>query len=314
MDPAPDLLDQLVGEFAPLAAKLASPDAYWLGLQMWMVDRLVGPAMTGETTATDLRRQVWPIYATAYWCCLEIQKLYGVPVGVQKLGFSAQPPTEEFLQGFADKLAMREAALAKGGAECLRVLPEILREEPTTGALHGMAYNAGYVVTIAEDPPLGQRPKHLKIQTGELRINSRDFMRVDYGIPSPDYLKQWRTRFEAAVLAHPDAYEQIIVGQPGEKNLRDLWHEAVIWGHHNWGADVTTQWVQGPYQENVRYSVILNFPLEAVSLAAFVALLNGDEEAAERAVLANALILGCWGPAVMGLLDTDGALPKVVQA
>src|ERR1700742_1302175 len=75
MDPAPELLDQLVAEFAPQAAGPASKDSYWLALHMWMVNHVVGPVMTGEVGAKDLRRKMWPLYATGYWGCLETQQL-----------------------------------------------------------------------------------------------------------------------------------------------------------------------------------------------------------------------------------------------
>src|ERR1700689_2314384 len=44
---APDLVDHLVAEFAPTAATLSTPQAYWVGLNGWMTDRLSGPLMEG---------------------------------------------------------------------------------------------------------------------------------------------------------------------------------------------------------------------------------------------------------------------------
>jgi hypothetical protein len=47
---APGLVDQLVTEFAPTAAALSTPQAYWVGLNGWLTDRLSGPVMEGKVT------------------------------------------------------------------------------------------------------------------------------------------------------------------------------------------------------------------------------------------------------------------------
>ena len=54
--------------------------------------------------------------------------------------------------------------------------------------------------------------------------------------------------------------------------------------------------------------------MEAAGLAAFVALLNSDPDAATRAVLANALYLGATPGWLVGLLDTGAELPRITQA
>jgi hypothetical protein len=54
--------------------------------------------------------------------------------------------------------------------------------------------------------------------------------------------------------------------------------------------------------------------MEAAGLAAFVALLNSDGEAATRAVLCNALYLGATPGWLVGLLDTEAALPQITES
>jgi hypothetical protein len=63
-----------------------------------------------------------------------------------------------------------------------------------------------------------------------------------------------------------------------------------------------------------RWSSILTFGMEATGLAAFVALLNSDPDAATRAVLGNALYLGATPGWLVGLLDTVGELPQIREA
>jgi hypothetical protein len=56
---------------------------------------------------------------------------------------------------------------------------------------------------------------------------------------------------------------------------------------------------------------VVNFGLEAVSLAAFVAVINQDAEAARYAVMGNVLFAGMASGWLMGMLDTGGKLPTI---
>src|SRR5438270_4439895 len=120
-------------------------------------------------------------------------------------------------------MAQRMRAIRAGGGECLRILPSIRREPSTFGPIHGIGYDAGVQVVKTEDPPIGQRRPHRQSKPSVVRINARDFMRVDYDLPTPQYLKVWRSAFERAVTAHPDRYEALISGANGETNLREIW-------------------------------------------------------------------------------------------
>jgi hypothetical protein len=51
-----------------------------------------------------------------------------------------------------------------------------------------------------------------------------------------------------------------------------------------------------------------------VGLAAFVAVINQDPEAARRSVMGNALYAGATSAWLLGLLDTGGKMPTVVAA
>ena len=68
---------------------------------------------------------------------------------------------------------------------CLELLPSILREAGTSGPIHGVGYNAGVQVVKTEDPPIGQRRPHRPAKPAAVRINGRDFLRVDYDLPTP---------------------------------------------------------------------------------------------------------------------------------
>lgn len=314
MDEAPGLMDALASEFAPRAAKLSTPAAYWLAFNGWIGDRLAGPIMQGEVGPEVLRQHAWAVYASGYWATLELRTNWGMPPALQRLGIGVTPPRAEMLQGFADRLDQRRRALADGGDHCLHILPSLLREQPNSGPLHDMAYNAGVQVVKTEDPPLGQRPAHLSPKPGAVRINPRDFMRVDYDLPTPPYLRQWRSAFEAAVRTRPEAYEKALVGEAGQKDLREIWRHAVDFGNTTWGGGATDKWTQAYYDETVRWSSTLNLGLEAVALAALVAVINQDEAAAKRAVLGNAIFLGASSAALMGLLDVKATLPTLVKA
>jgi hypothetical protein len=139
-------------------------------------------------------------------------------------------------------------------------------------------------------------------------------MRVDYDLPTPPYLKVWRSAFERAVTAQPEAYEKLLVGDSGQVDLRDIWRSAVAFGNTTWGGDAQDVWTEEYWEETIRWSSILTFGMEAAGLAAFVAVINRDPEAARLAVMANALYLGATPGWLLGLIDTGATLPRITSA
>ncbi|MFI5053679.1 MAG: hypothetical protein ACHQDE_04900, partial [Acidimicrobiia bacterium] len=217
MPAAPALMDRLVSEFVPTAATLSTQQAYWAGLNGWMTDRLSGPIMEGKVTADEVGEQAWAIYATSAWGGMELREHWGMPPVIANMGDAApKPPFADVQQGVVQLMTERLTAIRAGGEECLRLLPSILREPSTSSPVHGVGYNAGVQVVKTEDPPIGQRRPHRQPKPAVVRINGRDFMRVDYDLPTPQYLKVWRSAFERAVTGDPDAYEKLLVGDEGD--------------------------------------------------------------------------------------------------
>jgi hypothetical protein len=315
MPTAPDLMDRLVSEFGPTAATLSTTQAYWAGLNGWMTDRLSGPIMEGKVTADQIGAQAWAIYASSYWGALELRGHWGMPPALKNMGMTPPaPPFAEVQQGIVHLMTQRMAAIRGGGDHCLAILPSILREPSTSGPVHGVGYNAGVQVVKTEDPPIGQRRPGRPLKPSVVRINGRHFMRVDYDLPVPRYLKEWRSGFERAVAAHPDAYSELIAGQVGDANLEDIWKSAVAFGNTTWGGSAQDNWSDAYWEETIRWSSILTFGMEAAGLAAIVAVLNSDREAATRAVMCNALYLGATPGWLVGLLDTGAELPQITEA
>lgn len=314
MPESPALMDQLVGEFAPTAKTLSTPQAYWAGLNGWMTDRLSGPIMEGKVGVDEVGGQAWAIYASSYWGGMELREHWGMPPVIQKMGIKMSPPYASVQQGMVQLMTQRMAALRDGGDHCLHILPSILREANTSGPIHGVGYNAGVQVVKTEDPPIGQRRPHRKPKPSVVRINGRDFLRVDYDMPVPMYLKVWRSAFERAVTGNPAAYEKLLVGEPGQADLRDIWKKSVAFGNTTWGGESQDRWTDAYWEETIRWSSILTFGMEAAGLAAIVAVINQDQEAAKRAVMCNALYLGATPGWLVGLLDVGAKLPKVSPA
>jgi hypothetical protein len=312
MPAASALADQLTSQFAPVAAGLSTQQAYWIAFNGWMTDRLSGPIMEGKVNVDEIGEQAWAIYASSYWGGLELREHWGMPPAFKNMGMTPpEPPFAEVQQGMIAALTERLAALRAGGDACLAILPSILREASPSAPVHGVGYNAGVQVVKTEDPPIGQRRPHRMAKPAAVRINARDFLRVDYDMATPQYLKVWRSAFERAVTAHPDAYEAIIVGGEGDPNLRDIWKTAVNFGNTTWGGDAQDIWTDAYWEESIRWASIVTFGMEATAQAAFVALLNGDADAAVRAVLGNTLYQGTsWGW-LIGMLDVDATLPHV---
>ncbi len=313
MPESPALMDALVAEYAPIAAKLPSQEVYWLGLSGWMTDRLSGPIMDGTVSARDVGAQAWAIYASSVWGGIELRNLRDKWGSAPANQAAMLQHAAEFLAknqtDMTDKMTDRLEALNAGSDNCLKILPVLIRDSSTTGPVHGLAYNAGVQVVKTEDPPVGRRRPQRPAKPSSVRINTRDFMRVDYDLPTPQYLKVWRSNFEKAVTTHPDAYEKIIVGDAGQENLRDLWKRAVLHGLTTWGGESNDKWSDAYFDEALHWSSVLNFGLEAMGLATFVAMINQDPETARRAVLINALYVGAtpgWG---VGMMDHSAKLP-----
>ncbi|MEA3300971.1 MAG: hypothetical protein U9R22_12165 [Pseudomonadota bacterium] len=311
MPAAPGLLDALAGEFAPTARQLATPKAYWIALNGWITDRLSGPIMDGKPLAHPLGEQTWALTATAYWGGMELRENWGMPPAMERLGIQMKAPFAALQQQLADKLTLRLKALEEGEDACLALLPSLMQDDTPDGAVWGMAYNAGAQVVKIEDAPVGQRRPHRAPNPAFVRINPRDFMRIDYELPSPHYLRAWRSAFERAVRANPDGYGTLITEKSGKETLRDLWGRAVLFANTTWGGGANDGWSTEYFDDVLHWSTVVTFGLEAIGLAAFVALLNRDGEAARRAVMGNALYVGMASGWLMGFLDTDNRLPAL---
>src|ERR1700685_2149606 len=202
---APGLMDRLVTEFAPTAATLSTPQAYWVGLNGWMTARLSGPVLEGNVTADEIGAQAWAVYASSYWGALELREHWGMPPQMKRMGVTLPtPPFPDVQQGIVTLMNQRMAAVRDGGGACPRLLPSTLGGAFTSGPIHGVGYNAGVQVVKTEDPPIGQRRPGRPARPSVVRINGRDFLRVDYDRPVPQYLKVWRSAFDGAVTAHTD--------------------------------------------------------------------------------------------------------------
>ncbi|MDB6063635.1 MAG: hypothetical protein JWM78_3738 [Verrucomicrobiaceae bacterium] len=305
------LIDALVSEFDSIAVTLPTQQAYWLALNGWITDRLSGPVMDGKASVEQLGELAWAVYASSYWGGMELRENWGMPPVIAKLGIKMAPPFAEVQQDVASRMAQRLEALNGGDDACLRILPTLLRDHSTYGIVHAIGYNAGVQVVKTEEPPIGQRRPHRAPKPAAVRINVRDFMRVDYDLPTPQYLKVWRSAFERAVTANPQGYENAIAGASGQTDLREVWKQAVNYGNTTWGGDAQDVWSDAYFEETVHWSSVLTFGLEAVGLAAFVAIVTQDPNAAKIAVMGNALYIGATSGWLLGLLDTGATLPKI---
>src|SRR6204780_2429752 len=120
----PDLVDGLVTEFAPTAATLSTPQAYWVGLNGWMTDRLSGPVMEGKVMADEIGAQAWAIYASSYWGALELREHWGMPPAMKRMGMTLPtPPFPDVQQGIVTLMNQRMAAARDGGDARLRRSP-----------------------------------------------------------------------------------------------------------------------------------------------------------------------------------------------
>jgi hypothetical protein len=312
MPESPALMDSLASEFAPIGAKLGTQKAYWVAINGWITDRLTGPAVEGKTSVDEVGQHAWAILASAYWGGMELRTNWGMPPAMDRLGIKIKAPFADQQQSLVDAMTVRVGALKSGGDECLKLLEKLMYDDSAMGVIWNIAYNAGCQVVKTEDPPLGQRRPHRTARPGAIRINARDFMRVDYEIPSPQYLKVLRSDFEKAVMAQAADYDKIVAGGEGKNNPREIWKKGVGFGNTTWGQGANDVWTSEYFDDVLYWSTVVNFGTEAAGLAAFVALLKKDGEMAKRAVMANIMYLGMASGWLMGFLDVDGKMPTVV--
>ena len=306
---SPRLYEELTRGFAPIAKDLNTPKSYWIAINAWITDTLSGKIMGENISDAEFGEFLWAVYASSYWGGIELRENWGMPPAMERLGIALEPPYTTTLQDFVTILRSRLSVMAAGKEGCLTYVPELLHEDLTAGALWNTAYNAGCQVIKTEDAPIGQRRPHRRHRPSMVRINTRDFMRVDYELPSPEYLRILRSQFQCAITAEPDAYEALIVGEPGQKNLREIWAGGVGFGNTTWGQGANDAWSEEYFDDALQWSTVVNFGLEAVSLAAFVSVINKDADMARRVVMGNAMYAGMAFGWMLGMLNTEGCLP-----
>src|SRR5690606_5489095 len=108
-----------------------------------------------------------------------------------------------------------------------------------------------------EDPPLGRRRPHRPAKPAIVRINGRHFMRVDYELTTPLYLRKLRSAYEVAVIGDPKGFENALVGNAGQDDLRDVWKRGVDHGYSTWGGnDSQDHWSQEYFDESIYWTLV----------------------------------------------------------
>jgi hypothetical protein len=214
-----------------------------------MTDRLSGPIMEGKVAADEIGGQAWAIYATSCWGGMELRENWGTPPVIASMGDMApKPPFADLQQGIVQQMTERMEAIRGGGEACLRALPAILREPGTSSPIHGVGYNAGVQVVKTAAPP---GPKQAFTPAAARCASGRDFLRVDYDMTTPQYLKEWRSAFERTVIPPPTSGSSPATGRP----TCEIWKAAVAFGNQTWGGDsrrMTDQY----WEETIRWSLV----------------------------------------------------------
>lgn len=311
MPPQPQLLDDMLADYAPRAESLATQKAYWLGFSSWVADSACGRIVDQDLNLTELGSLAWGVHTTSYWGGVELRKYWGPP-SFAKL--KDMPPPFDSAQGeMLKNFTSRAKVIQSGGDDSLALLAELMRDDDTrTAIMYTMAYNAGLQVIKTEDPPLGQRRPMRPAKPSIVRINSRQFMRVDYELVTPVYLRKLRSDYELAIKQNPDNFERALKGDNGQLDLRDVWQRGVDHGYSTWGGnDSQDHWSQDYFDESVHWTLVLSFGLEATALVAMVALINRDQGLAKKALMMNTLFLGATPGWMLGLLDDKAKLPEL---
>jgi hypothetical protein len=303
MDPAPEHLNRIVGDFMPIAEKMGVEDEeWWICFYMYASERLIGEELEGSPSMT-LREALWIIYSSVYW---------GFTTGKQNFSGPAREVTAATFQPFVTNALARHAALAS--SDVLPALDGFLREDGYNGLVYGFGYNSNYMVQIGDTAPLGIRPATLMGENGQTRANERDILRADYTRPIPQYLKTARVDLEVAVSRNLASYEALVRGTSPQNDLREMWKRGFARGKQNWGRpEALADWTQRFYDLILHGSFLSNFCLEGPALRGVTALITGDQEIGRRVVRANALWVAYWDVAIHVAIAPKVPAPRLVH-
>lgn len=336
MNPAPQLLDQLISQFVPIAnARDVDPTVFWLAFHFWVADKFNGMAMgDGFDQAITLEQARWLSYATCYWGGVEERKYYAQPIPLfyrtilasMNLFRSRESSVEEMVTGLMAMDAALAGPLADKHAEITYRLRASLPGpygQIIGRMIFSTAYDTFYLVIVGEAPPKGERPPHLKAFKFDLVVaDPKVFMQIDYAEPLADWLVHLRATYESAKNRNPIEFEELLIGSaPGDvaggpNDLRTLWAEGFDTARANWGGDRLDPWTQAQYDANMQGNVRWNMGLEAISLAALSALLDNDADLADKALGGNSRFVAAWygfANAFTASGSVDAALPHVVR-
>jgi hypothetical protein len=303
MDPAPDMLDELLVAFAPSAERL-DPDVCWTALHCFVLDRLLEDVFTGSVDEAWVRRAAWVSYATGFWCT---RSWRGVWAPIDE-SFSL-PTTADSVELMAGQISSKLPAYRASGSVAIARAAELLRLETFHGSVFGAAYNTSYLIVVGEPQPLGQRPPHLTIERGYVRADADHLLDIAYEAPIPGWLVDIREHYSALELTDAAAFRAVTEGADEAASLSDVWRAGFELAPANWGADFIVRMTQEYYDPFVRWSVLYNFGLEAIARASVVAVARQDADLAARALAGNIIFDGSWGSIQLGVLDGTHPLP-----
>lgn len=310
LKPAPEKLDALLNDYAPIAAKLHSQNSFWICFHMFVFRELVAAALDGHLGMT-LEEAVWLSHITAYWGLSEAKRRPEANSGLEQIGMGpSQTPSAASMTKLITHSLERHRAAASD-ADALKALPQFLVEQPVTGMIHGCSYNSRYMVITGGQPPFGHRPPHIAISDDQVRVNQRDFLRVDYAAPLAPWLARARAAFERAAQADSLHFEAAL-SNAASTDLRQVWVAGIAMADMIWGAQDMAKRRDDTYVDVFEFAVPVNFGFEATALDGMTALLTKDGAMARRAIQANAIAVGYWDTAQMALADPDGRPPSLV--
>jgi hypothetical protein len=306
MQPSPDLLDSIASDFAPHAVGMDA-DAYWSALHCFVTERLTGEAFEGTVDGDWLRRAAWVSYATAIWCTRSWRLSW-----MELDAAFASPTTAASVAPLVADLEATVSALAAGGDAVLDRLAHMLRVPAFHGALLGTAYNTGFLIVIGEESPVGNRPGHIKLDSGQVRADSDRFLDVSYRTDLPAWLTAAVARYDRLVADEGDLFRSVVEPAGESVGLAELWTQGFQQGVQAWGESLSGA-TQEYYDPFFHWSVVYNFGLDAISRAAIVAVATQDPDLAAKALAGNLVYNASWQGLPLGVFDDAVKLPTVLS-
>jgi hypothetical protein len=309
-----DLLDDLATSWAADREDFSLEDF----LSLYLPDEVVGRELDSSREALPFQKACWLMFLHGYWGGVKLGRRFrrvGAARGALESGLAeARVPGEADLDSICAGIATVADALSGSGADLLELLDRSLRTPSQIGTLYGTAYNTGFFEPLLFHPPQGALPSHLTANPDYVICAEDRLLDIEYQVATPLWLTHHKRRHLEARETFPHRWQEVVAGEGGGSDLRDLWRRGFQQGAYNWGGETVANWKQTTLDPFLYASARFNMQVEAISHLVLTALTDPGQSDLAQAARATALFVPSWLGTAIGVSDELGMRPELVRS